>query len=190
MIYFINGQVYKILKDSVIIENNAGIGYEVICNNNTLSKLKENENIRMTTYTHIIQDDIKLFGFSDERELKMFKMLITVNGVGCKMALSMLEVDPNLFINAILSDDAKGLTKIKGVGLKTAQRIIIELKNSVKSLEFENNTSVDDESIQEAKYALLALGYSKKEIDSAMESVDNSKDTESIIKELLVKLNG
>lgn len=190
MIYSVKGEVFRILKDSIVIENSVGIGYEIICNNKTLSQIKEGDNIRIITYTHIIQDDMKLFGFLNERELNLFKMLITVNGVGCRVAQSILEVEPNIFINAIVNDDAKSLTKIKGIGLKTAQRIIVELKNTIKTISVEDNNQVGiSENIIDAKYALLALGYNVKNVDSVMEGINQSASTDEIIKEALVLLN-
>lgn len=190
MIYSVKGEVFRILKDSIVIENSVGIGYEIICNNKTLSQIKEGDNIRIITYTHIIQDDMKLFGFLNERELNLFKMLITVNGVGCRVAQSILEVEPNIFINAIVNDDAKSLTKIKGIGLKTAQRIIVELKNTIKTIFVEDDNKMDiSENIIDAKYALLALGYDVKNVDSVMEGINQSASTDEIIKEALALLN-
>lgn len=190
MIYSVKGEVFRILKDSIVIENSVGIGYEIICNNKTLSQIKEGDNVRIITYTHIIQDDMKLFGFLNERELNLFKMLITVNGVGCRVAQSILEVEPNIFINAVINDDAKSLTKIKGVGLKTAQRIIVELKNTIKSISMEDDNQVGiSENIIDAKYALLALGYNIKNIDTVMECINQTASTDEIIKEALVLLN-
>lgn len=190
MIYSVKGEVFRILKDSIVIENSVGIGYEIICNNKTLSQIKEGDNIRIITYTHIIQDDMKLFGFLNERELNLFKMLITVNGVGCRVAQSILEVEPNIFINAIVNDDAKSLTKIKGIGLKTAQRIIVELKNTIKTISVEDDNKIDiSENIIDAKYALLALGYDVKNVDSVMEGINQSASTDEIIKEALALLN-
>ena len=190
MIYSVKGEVFRILKDSIVIENSVGIGYEIICNNKTLSQIKEGDNIRIITYTHIIQDDMKLFGFLNERELNLFKMLITVNGVGCRVAQSILEVEPNIFINAIVNDDAKSLTKIKGIGLKTAQRIIVELKNTIKTISVEDDNKMDiSENIIDAKYALLALGYDVKNVDSVMEGINQSASTDEIIKEALALLN-
>ena len=190
MIYSVKGEVFRILKDSIVIENSVGIGYEIICNNKTLSQIKEGDNIRIITYTHIIQDDMKLFGFLNERELNLFKMLITVNGVGCRVAQSILEVEPNIFINVIVNDDAKSLTKIKGIGLKTAQRIIVELKNTIKTISVEDDNKMDiSENIIDAKYALLALGYDVKNVDSVMEGINQSASTDEIIKEALALLN-
>ena len=189
MIYSVKGEVFRKLKDSIVVENSVGIGYEIICNNKTLSQLTEGENRRIITYTHIMQDDMKLFGFLDERELNLFKMLISVNGVGCKLAQTILEVDPNIFLNAIINEDAKSLTKIKGVGLKTAQRIIIELKNTAKLNYSNTEATMPNECVNDAKYALLALGYSNSDIETILGDLDSCESTEEAIKKALVALN-
>lgn len=186
MIYSIKGYIDKILDDSVVIESKDGIGYEVFCNKKTLAQLKEEEFVKLITYTHLTQDNIALFGFSDQRELSLFKKLIGVNGVGCKMAISILELESESLVEAILNDDVKVFTKIKGVGAKTAQRIILELKGKVKTLEF---SSEKNEAIEDAKYALAALGYSVRDIESALDNINTSMPVESIIKCALVNLN-
>ena len=187
MIYSIKGYVDSVLDESVIIESKSGMGFEIICNKKILSQLKEEEFVKLITYTHLTQDNISLFGFLDQRELSLFKKLISVNGVGCKMAVSILEVESESLVEAILNNDFKVLTKIKGVGSKTAQRIILELKGKVEKLEF----SVEkNEDIEDAKYALAALGYKAKDIESVLENINESMSLESIIKHALSKLNG
>ena len=189
MIYFIKGTVDRVLIDSVVIENSAGIGYEVFCNSKITSFIKEGESIKLITYTHIVQDNITLYGFRDERELNLFKMIIKVNGVGCRMALSIMEVDQNTFVQAILKDNVKELTKIKGVGVKTAQRIIIELKNSVKNISFEINESIENEDTMDVKYALIALGYSKDVVEESIKNISTDNSVDDMIKEALRYIN-
>ena len=187
MIYCIKGYVDSILDDSVVIESKDGIGFEVICNKKTLSQLKEEEFVKLITYTHLTQDNVSLFGFLEQRELSLFKKLIGVNGVGCKMAISILELESESLVEAILKDDFKVLTKIKGVGSKTAQRIILELKGKVKMLEFSGKKN---EAIEDAKYALAALGYNVRDIESVLDNINKSMSVECIIKYALAELNG
>lgn len=188
MISLLNGTVYSISDSSICVLSSSGLGFEVFCNKKTLVKLKENCTFKFFIHTQLSQDDIQLFGFLEERELNFFKILIKVNGVGCKMAQSILDLDVSILSDAIINNDVKCLTKIKGVGMKTAQRIILELKNIVESKCGGASSSLN-ENVNDARYALIALGYSPQNIDMIIEDVEKDLSSGDIIKEFLKRVN-
>lgn len=189
MISSIKGDISKILKDSIIIENSIGMGYEVNCNDKTIGNLIEGQSVKMLIHTHITQDDIKLFGFLDDRDLNLFKMLIPVSGVGPRMALSILEVSPEDFALAIVENNVTNLTKIKGIGKKTAERLIVELKANIKSFASDISSKGDISVLEEAKYALLSLGFNASSVELALEECSETKTVEDLIKLALIKLH-
>ena len=173
----------------VVIENN-GIGYKIYMSSKSIGTIGNvGESVKVHTHYHVREDDISLYGFTTDEELRMFEILINVSGVGVKSALTMLsDITPASFAMAVISDDVTRLTKVPGVGKKTAQRLILELKDKLKSEnisgedaieEYVKETKVDNDAIT----ALQVLGYSKKEIEQALEKI-NTKDlsTEETIK--------
>ena len=173
----------------VVIEN-AGIGYKIYMSSKSIGTIGNvGDSVKVHTHYHVREDDISLYGFTTDEELRMFEILINVSGVGVKSALTMLsDITPASFAMAVISDDVTRLTKVPGVGKKTAQRLILELKDKLKSEnisgedaieEYVKETKVDNDAIT----ALQVLGYSKKEIEQALEKI-NTKDlsTEETIK--------
>lgn len=188
MISMINGEVYNVSDNSVCIMLSSGLGFEVFCNKKTLSSLEVTCACHLFVHTQLSQEDIQLYGFLEERELNFFKMLIKVNGVGCKMAQSILDLDIGTLYNAIINNDVKSLTQIKGVGTKTAQRIILELKSVVET-KYKGLSPIASENVNDARYALIALGYNPKDIESILSDIDNSLSSSDIIKVFLKKNN-
>lgn len=184
MICLLKGTVHSITEDSICLLNSTGVGFEVFCNKKTLTTLNKNDSVTLLIHTHVSDDGVKLFGFLESRELNFFKILIKVNGVGCKMAQSILDLDINSLLNAISGNDIKCLTQVKGVGPKTAKRIVLELANLVKS-KFEDVRLPDNENIADAKYALLTLGYTMEQIDSVFRDINTEGTSSDIIKEFL-----
>lgn len=184
MISFLNGVVRNVSDNSVCVQVSSGVGFEVFCNKKTLSKLATSYTFDFFIHTQLSQEDIQLYGFLQERELNFFKMLIKVNGVGCKMAQSILDLDIDILSNAIINNDVKCLTGIKGVGTKTAQRIMLELKNIVES-KYGNEVCSVNEEMNDAKYALISLGYNPKEIDDVLFNIKDGLSSSDIIKEFL-----
>lgn len=184
MICLLKGTVHSITEDSICLLNSTGVGFEVFCNKKTLTTLNKNDSVTLLIHTHVSDDGVKLFGFLENRELNFFKILIKVNGVGCKMAQSILDLDVNALLNAISGNDIKCLTQVKGVGPKTAKRIVLELANLVKS-KFEDVRLPDNENIADAKYALLTLGYTMEQIDSVFRDINTEGTSSDIIKEFL-----
>ncbi|VEU80756.1 Holliday junction branch migration protein RuvA [Haploplasma axanthum] len=182
MYSYIHGIIKKIEPSNVVIDNN-GIGYLIIVPNPYKYKLENRE----TIYTHhYVREDINnLYGFETEDAKKLFIKLIGVNGIGPKSALSILATDDiNGVVLAIENGDAKFLTKFPGIGNKSAQQIILDLHGKL----VETEQLVRFEKIEEAEEALLALGYSKKEVVKVLKDIDNELTVEEIIKLALKKI--
>ena len=186
MYAYIKGILAEVNTDSIVIENQ-GIGYQVYVSLQALEELPAiGMEVKVYTYLHVREDAMVLFGFPDREDLKMFQMLLTVSGVGPKGALGILSAlsgDDLRF--AILSGDSKAIAKAPGIGAKTAQRVILELKDKV-SLEdaFETktvhiaggNVMVNGTVKNEAIQALVALGYSSSEAMKAVSQVEISQE--------------
>ena len=192
MYYYIKGEL--ILKDAgfVVVDNN-GIGYKIFTSGYTIASLNE-KIVTLYTYLHVREDVFDLYGFSSNEELSMFQNLISVSGVGPKAALSILSVmSPMGLAAAIITGDAKALTKANGVGAKMAQRVILELKDKLKNADIIPDTLTKEEVInsgspEEAVSALMVLGYSQNDAKRAVASVDQSLSTEEIITLALKKM--
>ena len=151
----------------------------------------------MIKYYYVREDNISLYGFLSNDELKMFELLLQVSGIGAKSAIIMLSnITPSNFVLAVITNDVSKLTKIPGIGAKTAQRIILELKDKLKTesaaSKTEETRSVLEKSevIDEAISALQILGYNKKEIEKALEKIDKTNITvEELIKKGLTILS-
>ena len=131
MIAYIKGKVIDEFDDGVVLENN-GIGYEIQCSAGLLQKLLTDREGGVYTYLQVKEDGLSLFGFDNKEEKHMFLKLISISGIGPKMAMSILSgMRVSELATAIATSDVKGLSKIKGLGKKTAERIILELRESV-----------------------------------------------------------
>ncbi|MBV7275314.1 Holliday junction branch migration protein RuvA [Clostridiaceae bacterium UIB06] len=192
MYEYIKGIYEGMYRDYIVIENN-GVGYKIYTSGSTLAKLPKNGEEVLIYLQQIVREDfIGLYGFLTREELNMFKLFLTINGVGAKAALSLLSIsNVNNLKYAILSGDEKTIIKAPGIGKKMAQRIILELKDKIKTDELvsienmEDNIEEKKENVSEALEALVALGYSEKEAQKALEAVDKRDSLESIIKNSL-----
>lgn len=190
MISFVKGNVDIVLENSVIIDCN-DIGYNVFTTKSTLSSLSGY--VKLYTYMHVLENKITLYGFKDIEETKFFETVTTVSGVGPKSALGLLNISsPKNLASAIIAEDVNEIKQAPGIGLKTAQRIILELKSKISNQLTSNNLGmVTDAPLNDAYEALLALGYSPKIVYSTVSKI--SKDTfstEEIIKLSLKELSG
>ncbi len=189
MIGYIKGKVEIILDKSVIVDNN-GIGIVIKVSNKTKLSLNKGDDVKLYTHMAVKEDDISLYGFFTLEEISMYNLLISVSGVGGKVALALNDMfTPSELMLAILTDDFNLLSKASGVGKKTAQRIALELKDKIKSQENYVVESTDDTNTikQDAIDALIALGYEKGEsVKVVMET--KLETVEEIIKESLKKL--
>lgn len=173
----------------VVIENN-GIGFKIFMSSKSIGCIgNEGDIVKVHTHYHVREDDISLYGFVSEEELRMFEILINVSGVGVKSALTMLsDITPASFAMAVIQDDVTRLTKVPGVGKKTAQRLILELKDKLKKEDISGDAAAEED-IKEIKIdndavtALQVLGYSKKEVEEVLQKVDTKNlSTEETIK--------
>lgn len=193
MYYYIKGEV--VLKESgFVVVDNSGVGYKIFTSGYTLANLND-KTATLYTYLHVREDVFDLYGFSTNEELAMFIHLLSVSGVGPKAALSILSVvSPGGLAAAIITNDAKTLTKASGVGAKMAQRVILELKDKLKNTQIlpEDVADFDAEnsasSGSEAVSALMVLGYSQNDAKRAVAGVDQSLSTEEIITLALKKM--
>ena len=198
MFTYIKGSLEMKSSGYIVIDIN-GLGYKVFMSQNNIDTIGELHNIiKVFTYVKVKEDDISIYGFKTQEELKMFELLISVSGVGAKSALVMLScIEPSDFAIAVISNDIKVLTKVPGIGNKSAQRIILELKDKLKEEQLEERlensskkTKDNSENINEAISGLMVLGYSKKDIEKAFEHLDiDNLSIEDLIKKGLVLLS-
>lgn len=179
MIAYIKG-ILDTKQNNFVIIDIQGVGYRIFMPYKTIENIGEiGENVKVYTHYYVREDNISLYGFSTKEELRMFEFLITVSGVGAKSAITMLsEITPSEFALAVITNDIARLTKISGIGKKTAERIILELKDKLKTeqaldaKEEIKDVVIEDEKIKEAISALQVLGYNKKEIEKVLEKID------------------
>lgn len=202
MIAFVKGNLEEILSDSIIVDKD-GIGIQIFTTNVVLEKMPPiHSEVKLHTHFHVKEDLLQLYGFLSMTDLKLFKLLISVSGVGPKGAISILSsMDTDTLVFAILAEDSKTLSKAQGVGKKVAQKIILEIKDKVGNLnediilssceeeDEENSTfsSVKNEAIE----VLKALGYSATEALQAVKSVEitSGSSSDEIVKQALKFIN-
>ena len=196
MIGFVEGIIEYIDVDKIVVHNN-GVGYNVFMPASQIDTLNVDETVRVFTYLNVREDAMQLFGFLTRDDLEVFKLLITVNGIGPKGGLAVLStITTDDLRVAVISEDAKAISKAPGIGAKTAQKVIIELKDKlnledVLEPKLDANFQVNDNnSMSEAVMALVALGYSQADAYRAVKSIDNIEelDVENVIKMALKKI--
>jgi Holliday junction DNA helicase RuvA len=198
MYAYIKGELEEKANGYVVIDNN-GIGYKIFMSNTGIGRLGElHSNVKVYTYYQVREDNISLYGFNTKEELRMFELLISVSGIGSKSAISMLSnIEPSSFAVAVVSNDIKKITSLPGIGNKTAQRLVLELKDKLKA---ENELTLNNEEVKsvvekeelssDADSALKILGYSRREIDDVLKKINiESMSTEEIIKSALKYLS-
>lgn len=194
MFEFIIGKIVSIHTDFIVIQNN-GIGYRVYSSSNSMSNLKIGKDDQLL-YTQLIvrEDSAIIIGFASEDEMAMFNLLLMVSKIGPKIALGILSsLSPNQIRIAILNKNVDELSKCPGIGKKTAERMIVELKDRIdpSSVTAENETINDiNNDYNESLEALVSLGYSKYEAENVLRDIDTKDmDLEMIIKEGLKRLS-
>ncbi len=199
MYAYIKGSLEVKTKGYVVIDV-SGIGYKIFMSESAIEKIGEIGNIvKVHTYLRVREDEMSLYGFNTNEELRMFELLLSVSGIGAKTAIGMLSnITPSSFALAVITNDVAKIKALPGIGPKGAQRIILELKDKIETDEAVDTSSnaqassilVDNESTQEAISALQVLGYSKKEIEKALEKVNKTNlTTEDMIREGLKNLS-
>ncbi len=192
MISYIKGEVVKKGIDYIILDNN-NMGYYINTSFSTLNRVNEKEKVLILTYMHIREDILALYGFLSSDEIELFKKLISVNGIGPKAGLSVLSTyEANTVKEIILKEDAVRLSKVPGIGKKTASKIILELKDkigTVEELQGSDIVTVNDE-MSDVADALTALGFSSMEVKRTLDNMNLSGKSENdIIKEALKNMN-
>ena len=198
MFAYIKGSLEMKFKNYVVIDV-GGLGYKIFMAENTINSIGEiGEIVKVFTYYRVREDDVSIFGFKTQEELRMFELLLSVSGVGAKSALAMLScIEPSEFAIAVISNNVKLLTQIPGIGTKSAQRIILELKDKLKSEQNEEQieeakikSAKVSENVQEAISGLMVLGYSRKDIEKAFEHLAvETLSVEDLIKKGLILLS-
>ena len=194
MLAYIKGIVTEIGVDEIVVET-GGVGFSIATSTLVSGKLTKNQEAKIFTHLHVREDDMSLFGFLSKEERSVFMMLINVSGIGPKSALSILScLTVDELRMAVLSDDHKAIAKANGVGPKTAQRVIIELRDKFHLEDVLNDfeedasfTSASEDIISEAAMALSSLGYSNVEALRAIKKVpgSDSMTVEQLLKEAL-----
>ena len=196
MIYSVNGTV-DVIEPNLAVIDCGGVGYACRTTANTIYQLKIGEKAKLLTYLAIREDAAELFGFADTAELNCFKMLISISGVGPKAALSILSgMTPQTFALCVASGDSKALTNAPGIGKKTAERIVLELKDKVSKQDVAAGVkgssipvvAAASNSVAEAVSALMVLGYSNSEATNALSGLDPASPADELIKAGLKKL--
>ncbi len=205
MFYYIRGKLVAAEPTYAVIDA-AGVGYKLTISIMTRESLpafrsaKEAPEVLLYTHFAVREDGVELFGFIDEEELRTFRILTSISGVGPKAAMSILStLTPAKLAIAVSSEDKRAIASANGIGAKTAARIILELKDKLSFIptgeigeayvsDIKDSKSVPKNSLSEASEALSALGYSKPEILNALKGVNPDQPTDAIIKEALKKL--
>lgn len=198
MISYIKGTIEHISENFIVIDNQ-NMGYKIFVSPMTLSKLTLHEVMKIYTHMNVREDAIELFGFVSKEELEMFSLLITVSSIGPKVALAILNtMPPEKIMLSIVTDDILTLSKAQGVGKKTAQRIVLDLKDKIKTKDavggevISSGTSETAAGVKEdAAEALVALGYSRGEaVRGVLEVYEEGHTVEQLIKLALKKVGG
>lgn len=201
MLAYIKG-ILEIKTKGYIVVEAGGLGYKIFMPESTIANTGNiGDKVQIYTFMRVREDDVSLYGFLTNEELRMFELLLSVSGIGAKAALGILSnITPSQFALAVISNDVAILKKVPGIGSKTAQRAILELKDKLKKeqeISIEEGEEVsnieqdikENEKVSEAISALQVLGYSKREIVEALQTIEvTSLSVEDIIKKGLANL--
>ena len=194
MIYSVTGRLIHTDAELAVVEC-AGVGYACRTSLSTLQKIAGREEVTLLTHLSVREDGVELFGFADEEELRSFRLLISVSGVGPKAAIAILSsMTPQQFALAVATGDSKSFTQVKGIGKKTAERLCLELKDKVagETISVRGQKAIaapiGGGSVGEAVTALEVLGYSAAEAAGAISKLDPSLSVEELIKGALKSL--
>lgn len=190
MIAYLKGIIDIKRQDYVVIDVH-GVGYKIFMTEGAIQNLEVDSEAKIYTFMRVREDDVSLYGFLNVEELAMFELLISVGGIGAKSAVGILSsIAPSKFALAVITDDVATLKKLPGIGAKTAQRIILELKDKIKTQEATEQESEIKQKIEvsdsakDAIEALQVLGYTRKEVEEAISKIgDSNLTTEEIIKQ-------
>ena len=192
MIGYIKGKIEVKTKDYVISDVN-GVGYKIFMSDKSINSIEKGNEVKIYTFMKVREDDISLYGFLNNEELITFEQLISVGGIGAKSAITVLSnISPSKFALSVITNDVNTLKKLPGIGAKTAQRIILELKDKMKTNDAVDSKSVENLSdnielnnnIQDAIEALCVLGYMRKDVENVLSKINTDNlSVEEIIKQ-------
>lgn len=199
MFSYIKGSLEVKTTGYVVIDIN-GLGYKIFMSDTAIEKLGEiGEIVKVHTYVKVREDDISIYGFNTNEELRMFELLLSVSGIGAKSAITILSnITPSSFALSVITNNVNELKKLPGIGPKSAQRIVLELKDKLKteeSIDKDSNIEItqalkENSKVSEAVSALQVLGYSQREIEESLKNVDkDSLSVEDIIRKGLYFLS-
>ncbi len=202
MIALLQGKVIHLSAPMAIIATSSGVGYEVELTVPSFCQLQLDKDVQIWTYQHVREDANLLYGFSTYRDRELFRQLLKINGVGAKMALAILSTLSVVELKQCVdNDEVATLTRISGIGKKTAQRLLIELKDKLNDIEIlatdepiseTNPQNIKNQIISETKSALISLGYKEKEAEFAIQLVQKQdtihETTQSLLKASLQQL--
>lgn len=189
MYAYIKGSLEVKTRGYIVIDVN-GIGYKIFMSETAIAELGEiGQVVKVHTYLKVKEDEMSLYGFNTNEELRMFELLLSVSGIGAKSAINILSnITPSSFALAVITNDVAKIKALPGIGPKGAQRIILELKDKlnkqqdIEEVEKQVEKVIDTQKYNEAISALQVLGYSKKEIEKALQGVKEELTVEEIIK--------
>ena len=189
MFAYIKGSLEVKTRGYIVIDVN-GIGYKIYMSETAIAELGEiGQIVKVHTYLKVKEDEMSLYGFNTNEELRMFELLLSVSGIGAKSAINILSnITPSSFALAVITNDVAKIKALPGIGPKGAQRIILELKDKlnkqqdIEEVEKKAEKVIDTQKYNEAISALQVLGYSKKEIEKALQGINEELTVEEIIK--------
>ena len=189
MYAYIKGSLEVKTRGYIVIDVN-GIGYKIFMSETAISELGEiGQVVKVHTYLKVKEDEMSLYGFNTNEELRMFELLLSVSGIGAKSAINILSnITPSSFALAVITNDVAKIKALPGIGPKGAQRIVLELKDKlnkeqdIEEVEKKEEKVIDTQKYNEAISALQVLGYSKKEIEKALQGINEELTVEEIIK--------
>lgn len=189
MYAYIKGSLEVKTRGYIVIDVN-GIGYKIFMSETAIAELGEiGQIVKVHTYLKVKEDEMSLYGFNTNEELRMFELLLSVSGIGAKSAINILSnITPSSFALAVITNDVAKIKALPGIGPKGAQRIILELKDKlnkeqdIEEIEKQVEKVIDTQKYNEAISALQVLGYSKKEIEKALQGINEELTVEEIIK--------
>lgn len=189
MFAYIKGKLEMKFQDYIVVEAGGGIGYKIFMSANAMQKIGEVGNeVKIYTYLRVREDDVSIYGFSSNEELRMFELLLSVSGIGAKSALTILSnIAPSKLALAVISNDVTTLKALPGIGAKSAARMVLELKDKLKtesSVSTETPVEVEEAILEDNKQseaisALMVLGYTRKEVEQVFAKI-KEKDTLSV----------
>ena len=192
MITFLKGKLIEKNPTDIVLDVN-GVGYRVNISLNTFSEIDDNENCFIYTYFHVKEDAQILYGFSNKEERSVFKLLISVSGIGPNTAqVIMSSMSPENLQRAVMNNDIESIKSVKGIGLKSAQRLVLDLKDKISKISLQDSSSRINNTIKdEALSALKMLGFARKNIETVIDKIllDSEDITvEDLIKQVLNKM--